>query len=631
MFDPKYALFYDNHTQPDVYDFGVNFDTEVFVREVKRCGVDFLTVHARCNRGFTYYPTKLGTPHPALDRDILGGFARECEKHNIKLAAYLNGGISGIESIQHPEWNLVYEDGSTYFERWPGDPFAVRMCLNSPFRQHLMDMISEVVELYPYISGFFIDCVHTTPCYCPRCKELMKKLGIKSHEELGRYVLSDYCREVGEHVFKLIPDGELFFNTKFCYPGKYDTFYDCECLPTSEWGYECLPTLVHWVPELRPGKPVFNMTGRFYDWGDFGGLRTVNSLAYDLFYGLMYGLRPEIGGHFNPKGDLDQPVFDRIAETYDKLREFEPYYTSAPRNNDIAIVLSSEEELYSLQSPLRGAVRMLEELKLPFSVITNADRPLDSFKLIILPENSEFPEHLVKRLDSFKGGVIACGTQAAKQLGGFFGVEYVGKAELPCYYEAPGMPLSIYSGADKVKVLPQGTGAGALIKPYCSAGFKDGMVVSYFPPEKATEFPFEVTNQNRLFCAGHIFSGSYERGADHLRDQVAEYISRFIAEPQLKTANLYSFTRVSLAEEADRKIVSILNYVPEARGKTFAVEDEIELHNAEISVRLDGFEVDKVLSGSDRREIDFTVNGNYCEVKIPDFKGFTAIELVKKL
>ena len=74
-----------------------------------------------------------------------------------------------------------------------------------------------------------------------------------------------------------------------------------------------------------------------------------------------------------------------------------------------------------------------------------------------------------------------------------------------------------------------------------------------------------------------------------------------------------------------------MNYVPEARGKTFAVEDEIELHNAEISVRLDGFEVDKVLFGSDRREIDFTVNGNYCEVKIPEFKGFTAIELVKKL
>lgn len=629
MFSPRYTLFYDNHTQEQVYDYGVNFNAAAFVEQLKRCGVDFVTIHARCNRGFAYYPTAVGTMHPALKQDILGSVAKECEAQGIKLGAYFNGGLSGIEAVQNPEWKVVNADGSTMLVDKPSNPFTIRMCLNSPYRQHLKAMIAEVAQKYPSVAGFFIDCINSFPCHCPYCKAKLAELKLDSHEELGEYTVRDFCAEIGEHVFKVHPGAQLFFNSdsNFRFAGKYNTYFDCECLPTGGWGYECLPTLVHWAPELRPGSVVLNMTGRFYNWGDFGGLRTVNSLAYDLFYGLMHGLRPEIGGHFNPRGELDMPVFDTIAETYGKLQEFDGFFTNAPRKNDIAIVLSSEEELKRLYVPVRAAVRMLEELKLPFSIITESDRSLESFKLLILPENCEFTESFKRRIENFKGAVIACGTAAASNLGDFLGISYKEPAQMPVYFDAPGMALSVYAEADCVTPLPGTAEEGALVKPYCSAGFENGMAISYFPPEKKSGFPLATIKGNRLFCAAHIFSGYYTRGALHLRELLEKFIRRFIPVPQFQSEGLYSFTRISVTDEPGRKVVCLLNYVPESRGRAFAVEDEIELSSGKIAVRLDGFQVEKVFAGKERREIPFSIEEGCCVISLPAFKGFTAIEI----
>ncbi|MBO5724723.1 MAG: hypothetical protein J6S58_07850 [Lentisphaeria bacterium] len=47
----KYALFYDFHTITTIPDVGRVFDAERFTDELLRCGVDFLTWHARCHPG----------------------------------------------------------------------------------------------------------------------------------------------------------------------------------------------------------------------------------------------------------------------------------------------------------------------------------------------------------------------------------------------------------------------------------------------------------------------------------------------------------------------------------------------------------------------------------------------------
>ena len=44
MYQPKYCLFYDNHTMPACPDVGKNFDAEAFTDRIKSCGVDEITL-----------------------------------------------------------------------------------------------------------------------------------------------------------------------------------------------------------------------------------------------------------------------------------------------------------------------------------------------------------------------------------------------------------------------------------------------------------------------------------------------------------------------------------------------------------------------------------------------------------
>ena len=79
-----------------------------------------------------------------------------------------------------------------------------------------------------------------------------------------------------------------------------------------------MPVMAHYVRTLGD-MPVLNMTGRFYEWGYFGGLLPEESIKSELLYGLANTMRPNIGGHFHPRGDYETPVLNRIEKIYKSL------------------------------------------------------------------------------------------------------------------------------------------------------------------------------------------------------------------------------------------------------------------------------------------------------------------------
>ena len=63
----------DFHTSEHIPDVGAAFDPDDFVATLKRAHVNSITVFAKCHHGWSYYPTKVGAPHPHLARpDLLG-------------------------------------------------------------------------------------------------------------------------------------------------------------------------------------------------------------------------------------------------------------------------------------------------------------------------------------------------------------------------------------------------------------------------------------------------------------------------------------------------------------------------------------------------------------------------------
>src|SRR5690554_4165138 len=256
---PKYSLFYDNHTMPACPDVGETFDVEEYTDRIKACGVDYLTFHARCNLGMAYYDTKIGIKHPSLKYDLFKQIADACKRKEIALTAYLNGGISSAEGYEHRDWTTVYPDGRVY--RDPRlTPWVRTMCPNTAYRDHLISMVQEIANNYP-VSGFFIDCINGIPCVCPVCIGMMKDKGIDWTDEtkVADFAAASSLRlaeDIAKAARDIDPNYMLYFNgITYADQARLGTHLECEHLPTAHGGYEVLPVLSAYMRTL--GFPSF--------------------------------------------------------------------------------------------------------------------------------------------------------------------------------------------------------------------------------------------------------------------------------------------------------------------------------------------------------------------------------------
>lgn len=644
---PKYCLFYDNHTMPACPDVGENFDVEIFTDKIKAANVDYLVFHARCNQGMAYYDTRIGIKHPSLKQDLFGLLADACKRKDITLGAYFNAGISSEEGRLHRDWTTLYFDGRSLREpRFT--PHVRTMCYNSGYRDHLIEMVKEVVINYP-ISGVMIDCLIDYPCVCPICVKEMKEKDINwnNEEEVKKFSEFSAIRLAKDisHAVNAIKSGLLISNNYPGYEGLkgINTYFDVVCLPASEEGYEFIPVMSHYVRTLGD-MPILNMTGRFYDWGDFGGLRPEVAIKSELLYGLANGMRPNIGGHFHPRGDLETAIFDRIERIYKDLQTREEWFDNAKNITEIAIVYPKSIHNIRGDKELKSAVRMLSELKHQFDVVTLAS-DWSKYKVLIFPDNITFDEEItrrVKRHISEGKAVISTGSSGIDKENRRFsleqewGIRYIGENDFdPAYFHVeknythgmPDMPLSLYSSGIDMKS-SKGTRVGAfLIKPYYNRMWDGEYAFYYNPPDKVTEKP-ALTIHNRVAHFSHrIFSGYFEKASVELRTVFNNVLQQFLPNPLIKQENLPSFARAFVTEQPKRTMVHLLSYIPEMRGRTQMIEEPIELSDLTISIRQDNKDFKNIYSAPDRERLSYQVTGDYIEITLPKSKGYSLIVL----
>ena len=641
--DFKYALFYDFHTPVTVPGVLKDFDVEAFTDQLVRCKVDFLTWHARCNQGGAYYPTKIGIQHPGLDYDFFGKLSEACKRKNIRLSAYFNAGVSSEELLRHPEYMAISPDGLILREN-RNSPFVRSVCYNSPFREHLRDMALEVLANYP-VDGFFFDCLKVYPCICPTCIKKMQAQGLDytNMQDLCAFnsqSYAEFAKMLTDAIRAVKPDSLIVFNCddKELVCDEHSHF-ECECLPTSHWGYDYLPLYCRYNRALAGAdRQVLNMTGRFYKWGDFGGLRPQAALEYDMFYGIAQGLRPDIGGHFHPRGDIDMPVFDRIYDVYSKLQQFDEYTNGAVNNNDIALVFDKER---SKTAPAKGLARMLDELKIQFDAVTEFC-DWSKYNLLILADDLALGEKGMTQLENhLKAGkkVLAIG-QAALVNGKYpeaFPAEYVCKSPFdPAFFAPAGklaeglqdMPLSIYAPAVGVKA-KAGCSAMKLVKPYMNAGW-DGMRCNYYTaPQMVSEYDFIAANDQVICCAGNIGSGYFNRAPYQLRILLGNMIDQLYGQRKIFCGNLPSFARAAVQQKASGEIVHLMAYAAEARGMCISIEDAATVCDLVIDFKLaEGKTVKKIVLAPEGKELSYSVENNIARIGLPRMDGYALIEVI---
>ena len=174
-------LLVDTHV-PDWDDLMANFDAADYVGTIARGNFQALMQYANSHVGLCLWRTQLGQMHAGMKgRDYFGEVMAECRRHDLHALAYYSLIFDDWAYQKHPEWRILPENGD--------DPIMFsrmgKVCPNSPYREHALACLRELVKNYDF-EGIFLDMTFwPTVCYCPHCTARFRR---EHHEEPPRTV-----------------------------------------------------------------------------------------------------------------------------------------------------------------------------------------------------------------------------------------------------------------------------------------------------------------------------------------------------------------------------------------------------------------------------------------------------------
>ncbi len=640
---PKRAMHMDFHTLPAIPDVGADFNPEEFAKILRQARVQHINFFARCNLGFSYYPTKVGFRHPGLRREMTGDMIAACHAGGIGVSAYINVGFHHELAQRRRDWAIVNRKGQVCIDEGRTSSFFRRMCFNTPYLDHVLAEISEILDLYPEVDGFFFDSFGNAPCYGYECLNAMREQGMDVLDDVQVQKFADDLRlKVARRLRAAVPEDKMLFMNGIPYKpqAEISSHLELECLPTSpEWGYDTFPLTVRYLRNL--GKPVLAMTARFHQsWGDFGGLRPLEALNYDCFHALAQGVDISIGDHLHPRGKPDSDVYRMIGNAYSKVSEREPWTANAKPVTEIAILSEVPKSFgphhVSKYPELTGAARMLCELNCQFDVIDDA-MDFSKYRLLILPDTVTLSPELAEKISNYLAGggkIFSSNISGLDQdKTGFvlkeWGTEYNGPAPTSIEYfqpessiaaDLPEMPVTIYETG--ISMTP-GKGSEVLshvIPPYFDIHWDGFHGHRYAPPGTENNFAVAVQSAsgNVIHCNFPIFAAYSRKAPVQYRTLLKNCLERLLPDPLIKAENFPAFGRVTLNRQDNRLIMHLLVYVPEKRGETQIIEEPVTIKNPVIQVKTDAETATIV---PEIHKLETIRSGNYLEIRFPELTG----------
>ena len=231
MMRDKRCVHLDFHTSERIEGIGKNFDAEDFKANLKKAGLDSITLFAKCHHGCFYYEDTKFFKHPHLCRSLLDEQVKACKEAGVSAKIYISAGFDEYTARQHPEW--LWRDEKV--QAAPDSGFR-RICFNTPYMDLLVAQTEEVMKKY-MPDGVFFDIVADWPCYCEHCMEDMAKMGMdpnseKDHFEHAKIVFGRYADRLEKVVHAIKPDCLIFQNGGNFPVGRQDRMDCCDQLET---------------------------------------------------------------------------------------------------------------------------------------------------------------------------------------------------------------------------------------------------------------------------------------------------------------------------------------------------------------------------------------------------------------
>jgi len=587
----------DFHTSPFIPGVGEDFDAKEFAATLKRAHVNSITIFAKCHHGYTYYPSKVCTPHPTLapGRDLLGEQIEALHREGIRCPIYITVGWDALATQMHPDWRAMFKDGQ--FGDWKGQPGQWQFInwLHPDFQQHLEDITRETLTRYgKEVDGYFYDICFFLKgaCWSPESRKFREKHhllddSLAGHERFMAKAQETFSKRYWDIIRAARPDATVFFNAgsdTFLEPGlggraRYGNMshMEIESLPSGFWGYFHFPRLArsagHW------GKPWLGMTGRFQTmWGDFGGLKPQAALEFECFRPQAWGGGNSVGDQLPPRGKLDPAAYDLIGAVYEQVAAAEPFYAGSEPLVQVGITTSGTPGLDGDETAKsdEGAIQMCEEAHYECQLL-DADNDLEGLELVILGDSTTLTPDFVEKLRAYhegggkllisnKGGCDASGKWALD----FLPVQVESECEFfPAYWRTSRVFSPELARTDRV-FYQQGL---VVTAPGCEVLAE--RVLPYFnrdavrfcshlqtpPRPEGSGQPVIVAGERFVYFADPVFREYRQSGNIAVRDAWRLAVRRLIG-PAPFGEGLASTIQVYPRKRGNNLLLTLLHYIP---------------------------------------------------------------------
>jgi hypothetical protein len=668
--DVTRKIHFDMHTPASVENVGRDFDPQAFARALKETGVEAVSYFSRCTYGWSYYPTKVGLPHPHLTRDVFGDGVKALKDQGLRVIAYY-----AIDSLpvplaeRHREWCRYGPDGVS---RMDVDSRYLACPMGSFPEQMLIAQFREIASTYP-VDGFFLDGVYSFfmyPCYCERCRQALgHPIPQKPDDPTWRAFrhfqvqrIWDIFGRAASEVARVRPGCLMGVNwmasTWYSVPPPASIGYLTGDPPVENLEFETAYQLAAWAWREKPAD-LMNQR-MLHSWTDFT-CRTPENIETEFATALAAGGKLFVGDLLRPVNVRPDPEIMRLFRTcFDFSSQREALTKGTHGVSDIAILSSPEtlrrrgSEWTTDENPLKGAYLALVEDGLTADILFDADldNRLSKYQALVIPEQAFIGRKAADAIRKFVDGggglvVTGCLPQAvdpeepssAADRGGFqaiTGLTAEGEHDLDvAYLELRGTkaedfwrdhdnfrpPIPVWG--KPAKVLPS---TAEVLATLTAPGitYQSGAR----PPGEKLDSPALTAHRygqgKVLFCALGIAAEVWKRGNPGAKYVLQKMVRRVALNLMVQRIGPPS-VQLYCSEDEKRTIVHLIAYQPDRRvGHPQIVESPASIANVQIKLR-EARVPKRVRVEPGGMPVEYRHDGQQLSVVAPPFGIHTAI------
>ena len=646
-----------------------DFNAEETARRFAESGAQMVCYFAKGQGGYSYYPTRIGTVHPGLDRDFVGEMTAALKKRGIRRIVYFFLAAERQLHKEHPDWIC----GAT-----PADPTALgdsaQMCVNSPYGERVgIPQMKEILSLYD-IDGFFVDIFFHqywhARCRCRFCRELSEReVGGPIPETDDDPRAFAYKKWQVRHMeakmdslyralSPLQPDLAIINNWAWLsqYPITPPPYvrhltFDTP-VPNSgglySWSFSIEARYLATLAEIRPELTWSVMNTRMNTWGRYD-LRETDTLLQECAVLLAGCGRTYIGDVAFPSGNPDPAVIELCRRVNQRTRALEPFVRDCQPVPEVAI-LHSADSVWSRGAisagstwhhapadyPVCGAHKALTEGHVQVGILNSETLPqaVGQYRALILADQRILSEAECDAIRTFvrNGGVLLAtgqtGTRDAdnQALGTFaladvLGVECgeteteeIGYLRVESEISPNGIPaMDVLAGNTSLSI--RTTSADTLLE--LVPGYEGKTAPAATP--RGPGITLNSYGQGRaICCALPLFHSYYAEGTPVLR-KLALWLLDRILPSESRVVNLENAplsVEMFYNHRGHERYLHLINYSADRRENGSPnVQDLPEVHGIRARVRVDSPPT-RVTSVPEGRDVAFAYEDEHAVFEV---------------